>query len=93
MTNRQKALGCTEYGVAMAKDGEWLADFDSFLAKAATIKKGQYIGFKLFSDLLGFESIVKYEYDVKPFLFGLDAAHNDHFVYTDTNGLDCLTVK
>lgn len=102
MTKRQKALGCTDYGVEKARNGEWLYDFECFLAKVATIKKGQYIGFKLFSGILKSESglefpdevwRIKYRQNIQPFLFALNVKHHDHFVYTDTNGLDCLTVK
>ena len=93
MTKRQKMLGCTEYGVERAKKGEWLADFESFMAKMATVKKGQYIGFDLFSKKFGIDSHVKYEMDVQKFLVALDVNCNKHFVYTNTLGLDCLTVR
>lgn len=44
MTKRQKALGVTEYGYQRGiKEGEFLADGEAFLAKIATVKKGQYI--------------------------------------------------
>ena len=94
MTKRQKMLGVTEYGYQRGiKEGEFLADYEAFLAKAATIKKGQYIALELTKAWFpngGAE--IKHEYEVKPFLHGLTASIPEHFIYTDTNGLDCLTV-
>lgn len=95
MTKRQKALGVTEYGYQRGiVKGEFLADREAFLAKAATIKKGQYTGLDITKQWIGeMGTAVIHEYDVKPRLFGLSAVMPEHFYYTDTNGLDCLTVK
>lgn len=93
MTGRQKALGVTEYGYQRGiVEGEFLADFEAFKAKAATIKKGQYRGIDIVEKWCGFASYAKLA-DFQRFFFGLDATMHDHFIYTDTNGLDCLTVK
>lgn len=99
MTTRQKKLGVTEYGYKRGIEfGEFLADYEAFVAKAATIKKGQYSGrsiaqawFPEFSDMDGFIDM-KLE-QMKPFFFGLTVNLPDNFNYTDTFGLDCLTVK
>lgn len=95
MTKRQKMLGVTEYGYQRGiKEGEFLADFECFLAKVATIKKGQYIALNITKSWFpngGAE--VKHEYEVKRYLYGLTVRFPQHFIYTDTNGLDCLTVK
>lgn len=41
MTKRQKMLGVTEYGYTRGiVKGEFLADNETFLANAATIKRG-----------------------------------------------------
>lgn len=95
MTKRQKALGVTAYGYQRGiVDGEFLADREAFLAKAATIKKGQYTGLEITKQWLGeVGASVIHEYDVKPRLFGLTVTMPEHFYYTDTNGLDCLTVR
>lgn len=98
MTNRQKKLGVTDYGYTRGITlGEFLADYEAFKAKAATIKKGQYRGIDIIREWIGgdwsdFFYSSKLE-DVKPFLFGLTVNHPDNFYYTDTLGLDCLTVK
>ena len=95
MTNRQKALGVTEYGYQRGiKQDEWLADYECFKAKAATIKKGQYKALEITKKWYGeFCAEVVHEYTVKRYLFGLSINHPDKFYYTDTCGLDCLTVK
>jgi hypothetical protein len=93
MTKRQKMLGVTEYGYERGIiKGEFLADNEAFLAKAATIKKGQYKGIDLIEQWFGFRCYAKLA-QVQPFLFGLTAIMPDHFNYTDTHGLDCLTVR
>lgn len=94
MTNRQKMLGVTEYGYERGiKQDEWLADNEAFLAKAATLKKGEYRGFDVLvmwnSELF---AICKFR-EVVPFFLGLAAAHPEHFSYTCTNDLDTLIVK
>lgn len=94
MTKRQKALNVTEYGYqrGIVKE-EFLADNEAFLAKASTIAKGQYNGLtickKWFGDCAGEAKLEQ----IKPFLFGLTAIMPEHFNYSDTHGLDCLTVK
>lgn len=100
MTKRQKALGVTEYGYNRGiKEKEWLADSEAFLAKIATVKKGQYIALNLTKEWIKKDghddtyAYITHEYDVKPFLHGLTARMPEHFYYTDTYGLDCLTVK
>ncbi len=97
MTKRQKMLGVTEYGYQRGiKEDEWLADMECFLAKISTVKKGQYIGVSLTAKLMGIDECmarIKHEYEVKKFLFGLTALMPEHFYYTDTNGLDCLTIR
>lgn len=93
MTNRQKALGVTEYGYQRGiVQGEFLADREAFLAKAATIKKGQYLGRALATMWFGEYGECKL-FQIQPYLFGLTATMPEHFYYTDTNGLDCLTVR
>jgi hypothetical protein len=94
MTNRQRALKVTEYGYQRGIiKGEFLADNEAFLAKAATIAKGQYKGIaickKWFGEYAGYSKLEQ----MKPFLFGLTAVMPEHFHYSDTHGLDCLTVR
>ena len=94
MTNRQKALGVTEYGYHRGiEKGEFLADFEAFLAKAATIKKGQYKAIDITKAWFGEWAGESKHEQVKPFLNGLSATRNRHFNYTDTHGLDLLTVR
>jgi hypothetical protein len=99
MTNRQKKLGVTECGYIQGIiDGNFLANFDAFKAKAATIKKGQYNGAVIIKEWFPEYADCKWFVEMKlsqaqPFLFGLSATMPEHFVYTDTHGLDLLTVK
>lgn len=99
MTNRQKALGVTAYGYQRGiVDGEFLADYEAFKAKASTIKKGQHLGINIIRAWcpeyaeMDFFCIMKLE-EAKRFFFGLTVNMPEHFYYTDTNGLDCLTVR
>lgn len=94
MTKRQRALNVTEYGYQRGIiKGEFLADNEAFLAKAATIIKGQYNGMAICKEWFGqYAGDAKLE-QMKPFLFGLTATMPEHFCYSDTHGLDCLTVR
>lgn len=93
MTNRQKALGVTEYGYKRGiTDNEFLTSNEAFLAKIATVKKGQYHGIDIIEKWFGIKSYVKLE-EMKPFLSGLTVIMPEHFYYTDTNGLDLLTIR
>ena len=93
MTKRQKALGVTEYGYDRGIiKGEFLADNEAFLAKAATVKMGQYHGIDLVEQWFGFRCYAKLE-QVKPLLYGLSVKYPKCFNYSDTHGLDLLTVK
>lgn len=93
MTKRQKSLGVTQYGYwSGIIDGNFLSDFESFKAKAATIKKGQYHGAQLAEQWFGRAYQTKLK-KIKPFLSSLAAMLPDHFNYSDTKGLDLLTVK
>ena len=105
MTKRQFNMGVTEEGIRDAKAGEFLKDMDSFIAKMSTVRKGQYKALELMkkfvkescekNGLTFIESCVRitHEYDIKPMLFGLTVRMPEYFYYTDTNGMDCLTVK
>ena len=93
MTKRQKALGVTEKGYKRGIiEGEFIATFEAFAAKMATVKKGQYNGIDLIEQWFGIKSYAKLE-QIQPLLFGLTANYPKYFNYTDTNGLDLLTVK
>lgn len=94
MTKRQKALNVTGYGYQRGIiKGEFLADHEAFLAKAATIHKGQYSGIAITKKWFGDDAGYAKHEQVKPYLFGLSAVMPEHFWYSDTNGLDCLTVR
>lgn len=105
MTKRQINMRVTEEGIKAVKAGEFLKDMDAFVAKMSTVKKGQYKAVDLTikfmketckkNDLLFYEGAARilHEYDVKPMLFGLTVRMPEYFYYTDTNGMDCLTVK
>ena len=94
MTKRQRMLGVTmeAYEKGIIK-GEFLANWEAFLAKAATTKKGEYNGIDITRMWFGEDAGFTKHEQVKPFWFGLTAIMPEHFNYTDTCGLDCLTVK
>ena len=99
MTKRQKALGVTAEGYKTGiTEGNFLLNNEAFLAKIATLKKGEYSGIDIIKQWI--PEYAEYENcmymkleEMKPFLFGLTARIPKHFYYTDTNGLDCLTVR
>lgn len=108
MTNRQKKLGVTEYGHKRGIiDGEFLSSNEAFRAWIATIKKGQHLGVNIVLNHIIKKNLLYADYDydvlmrfartkleqVKPFLFGLTATMPEHVYYTDTNGLDTLTLR
>ena len=99
MTNRQKMLGVTEYGYYKGiKLGEFLGDIEAFTAKAAMIRKGQYHGVDVmrmwFPEYAAMDNFCYAKLQqAQPMFFGLTAIMHEHFNYTDTNGLDLLTVK
>lgn len=98
MTKRQKMLGVSEYGYTRGiVNGEFLADYEAFKAKAATIKKGQHSGKSIarewFPEFADCDLFIEMKLEeMKPFFFGLSVNHPSHFYYTDTFGLDCLDV-
>lgn len=93
MTQRQRKLGVTEYGYTRGIiEDEFLTGMEAFLAKAATIKKGQYKGMDIIEMWFGIRSYMKLE-QCKSFFFGLGVILPNNFHYTDTHGLDLLTVK
>ena len=102
MTARQRKLGVTAYGIEQFRKGNYMADNESFLAWMSTQKKGDYIGRNILqkmyeelskmmgvdvtytdSDLFKFKSMCK----------GLSITHPEYFYYTDTLGLDNLTIR
>lgn len=105
MTKRQINIGVTEEGLRAAKAGEFLKDMDAFVAKMSTVKKGQYKAVDLTIKFIREDAEknripfwegcarITHEYDVIPKLNGLTILYPDYFYYTNTCGLDCLTVK
>lgn len=105
MTKRQINMGVTEDGIRAAKSGEYLRDMESFLAKMSTVKKGEYkavdITIKFLKELAEKDKTtfiegcarITHQYEVIPLLNGLTVRCPEYFYYTNTNGMDCLTVK
>jgi hypothetical protein len=106
MTARQRNLGVTTYGIEECKNGNYFANSDAFLARISTYKKGQYTGYNVMLKLCE-EIISKFGFDwmtpedlactnyekVKSYLRGLSATKSQYFYYTDTLGLDNLTIR
>lgn len=94
MTKRQKALGVIEYGYQRGCIcGEFMADYDSFFAKAATLKKGQYLVIDIARKWFADECVAAgHHAEMKRFFFALSCNCPNHFIYSNTHGLDCLTV-
>ena len=102
MTTRQRNLEVTTYGIEQVKNGNIIADIESFKAWMATVKKGQYIGRdicrKMYNEIgkvLGFEVSFDNEdfWRFQSFCKGLAINYPQYFSYTDTLGLDNLTIK
>jgi len=99
MTKRQKNLGVTTFGYEQGiKQGEFLSNFEAFKAKAATIRKGQYYGIDIikswFPEYAEYQACAYTKLEqAQPFFFGLTARLPDYFNYSNTNGLDVLTVR
>ena len=100
MTSRQKALGVTEHGYqAGIVEGNWMRDIEAFAAKAATLKRGaQYHGKDIikmwmpeYADMDGFVTAKREE--CIPYLNGISIMHPEAYHYTNTHGLDLLTVR
>lgn len=99
MNKRQQNLNVTDQAIIQGvKNNEFLANYEAFKAKISTLKKGQYSSIELiknwipqYQDMESFV-LIKSE-EIKPFLFGLTANFPKYFNYSDTNGLDILTVK
>ena len=75
-----------------------MADHEAFKAKVATLRKGQYRGIDIIKtwmpELKGMETVLRIKlHEAQPYLFGLSATLPQHFIYTNTHGLDLLTVK
>lgn len=101
MTNRQKKLGVTEYGYQTGiVDGNWMRDIEAFAAKLATLRRGrQYSGADIIrawlpAEYAEYDSLIysKLE-ECIPYLNGLSYLHPEAYYYTNTHGLDLLTVK
>lgn len=102
MTTRQRNLGVTAYGLEQLKKGNYMADNDSFLAWMSTVKKGEYRGRdilqKMYDKLSKMSGLDATFTDSDFFQFqcmcrGLSATHPKYFYYTDTLGLDNLTIR
>lgn len=98
MTNRQKAIGCPEWAVDMARNGEWLRCSEAMLAKLATVKRGvQYRGTDLIKmwlpEYADMPVIINMKRDdAVPMWLGLSALYPERFNYTCTHSLDLLWV-
>ena len=106
MTARQRNLGVTTYGIEECKNGNYFANSDAFLARISTYRKGQYTGYNVMLKLCE-EIISRFGFDwmtledlactnyekVKSYLRGLSATKPQYFYYTDTLGLDNLTIR
>ena len=103
MTERQRKLGVTTSDIEQVKKGNIMADNGSFLAWMATVKKGQYLGRNVCKKMCKAiskhlppnietnEDLVFQEFKRK--CKGLAASHPEQFYYTDTLGLDNLTIR
>lgn len=92
MTKRQKALGVTEYGYRRGIVlGEYLADYEAFAAKAATLRKGQTSAEAICKAWQG-EVVSVWVDQIKRYLRALTINDSEHYQYTDTLGLDVLNV-
>lgn len=100
MTKRQQKLGITETGYQDGIiDGNWMRNREAFEAKAATLKKGQYHGREVIqawfpAEYRDYDSFIDEKHEACiPFFNAITILHPEAYLYTNTHGLDLLTVK
>lgn len=96
MTRRQNKIGVTSYGIQMLKQYGCISCIEAFIAALSTHKKGQFRGLdickELFPTLDEELAILKFD-DVKCLLNAATIIAPDFFHYTNTLGLDTLTIR
>jgi hypothetical protein len=96
MTKRQIKLGVTENDIKNLKEKGELNSFGTFKAWMANLKKGQYNSEQITKMIYGNneEYLLKFrKEEIKQFLLGISINNRDNFNYSDTLGLDILTVR
>lgn len=95
MTQRQKNIGVSSYGIEMLKKFGCISCVEAFLATISTHKKGQFKGVdickEMFPEYDEEIAIIKMD-DVRPLLNAVSAIAPRYFHYTNTLGLDTFTI-
>ena len=96
MTRRQENIGVTAYGIEMLKKYGCISCTEAFLASISTHKKGQFKGIEICLEMFpGMDkelAIIKMD-DVRTFLNAISVIAPKFFHYTNTLGLDTLTIR
>jgi len=93
----QKELELPDGAVEEAKSGNFLASPSAFAAKAATLKKGQYLGTNILEEWMPEMSSDQGLINLKhkqalPLFNALTNKYPERFLYTNTHGVDTLNV-
>ena len=96
MTQRQKNIGVSNFGLEMLKVYGCISCVEAFLAAISTHKKGQFRGIDICKDLFNEEdeelANIKMD-DVRPLLTAVSHLAPRYFSYTNTLGLDTLNIR
>ena len=95
MTQRQKNIGVSNFGLEMLKVYGCISCVEAFLAAISTHKKGQFRGIDICKDLFNEEdeelANIKMD-DVRPLLTAVSHLAPRYFSYTNTLGLDTFNI-
>lgn len=96
MTQRQKNIGVSNFGLEMLKVYGCISCVEAFLAAISTHKKGQFRGIDICKDLFNEEdeelANIKMD-DVRPLLTAVSHLAPRYFSYTNTLGLDTFNIR
>ena len=96
MTQRQKNIGVSNFGIEMLKVYGCISCVEAFLAAISTHKKGQFRGIDICKDLFNEEdeelANIKMD-DVRPLLTAVSHLAPRYFSYTNTLGLDTFNIR
>lgn len=96
MTQRQKNIGVSNFGLEMLKVYGCISCVEAFLAAMSTHKKGQFRGIDICKELFNEndEELANIKMDdVRPLLTAVSHLAPRYFSYTNTLGLDTFNIR
>jgi len=93
MTKRQLNLKVNEKSLIEIKKGNIMQSYETFKAFMSTIKKGQY-KFEEIAKMIYKEKIYNFQAEeIRQWLSGLSINESKNFNFSETLGLDLITVR